>query len=343
MSGGVDSSVAAALLKDQGEEVFGIMLRLWSAGPEHLNRCCTPDDVARARQVAGQLDIPFYVLDVKEAFKSKVVDMFIDGYAKGITPNPCISCNRNIRFRYLLDHALALGATHLATGHYARLRQVDGQIQLLRGLDPQKDQSYVLSVLDQDQFQHALFPLGELNKAQVRQIASGLKLSSAHRPESQDLCFLGDQDYRAFLETNNAVGLPGRIVDLAGRELGQHAGLARYTIGQRKGLGISAPAPLYVIEKAVAENTLVVGSREQLGRTDFRISQINWVSGNPPGTDQPLQVQVRYRAKRVACRIQSQGAQFEVTLEQPLPDITPGQQAVFYSEELCLGGGRIDP
>jgi tRNA-specific 2-thiouridylase len=342
MSGGVDSSVAATLLKDEGEDVFGIMLRLWSAGPEHLNRCCTPDDVARARQVAGQLDIPFYVLDVKEEFKSNVVDPFISGYAKGLTPNPCISCNRNIRFGFLLDHALALGATHLATGHYARLRQADGQIQLLRGVDSQKDQSYVLSVLDQAQLPHARFPLGDLNKAEVRQIAGRLRLPSAHRPDSQDLCFLGDQDYRAFLDANDAIGPPGKITDVAGRDLGQHAGLARYTIGQRKGLGISAPAPLYVIEKIAAGNTLVVGTREELGRMDFRISEINWISGNRPTANHPLHVQVRYKAMQVGCRIRSEADHIQVFLDQPLPDITPGQQAVFYAGELCLGGGRID-
>ena len=342
MSGGVDSSVAAARLQDQGEDVFGIMLRLWSAGPEHLNRCCTPDDVARARQVAGQLGIPFYVLDVKDAFKSSVVDPFIHGYAKGITPNPCISCNRNIRFGFLLDHALALGATHLATGHYARLRQVNGQMRLLRGIDAQKDQSYVLSVLDQRQLQHARFPLGDLNKAEVRQFAHRLALPSAHRPDSQDLCFLGDQDYRAFLAANDAIGPPGKIMDTAGHDLGQHDGLARYTIGQRKGLGISAPAPLYVIEKVAATNTLVVGPREQLGRLDFRITHVNWISGEPPAAAQPLQVQVRYKAKQVGCRIRSEAEHTKVFLDQPLPDITPGQQAVFYAGEQCLGGGRID-
>jgi len=344
MSGGVDSSVTAALLSEQGEDVFGLMLRLWSAGPAHLNRCCTPADVARAREIASQFGIPFFVLDAKEQFKNVVVDPFIIGYAQGFTPNPCISCNRSIRFGFLLEHALAMGATHLATGHYARLRSLDTQVQLLRGVDPMKDQSYVLSVLNQQQLQHALFPLGELTKSEVREIAARNQLSSADRPDSQDLCFLGEQDYRSFLVGHGAGGLQeGRITDPDGHDLGQHAGLARYTIGQRKGIGISGSEPLYVLEKRTSMNTLVVGTREQLGRSDFSLVNLNWVQGYPPAPHQPLHVQVRYKAREIACNLSAgDGSRTTVHLQQPLPDITPGQQAVFYSNEQCLGGGMIE-
>lgn len=344
MSGGVDSSVAAALLVEQGEDAFGIMLRLWSAGADHQNRCCTPADVARAREIAGQLGLPFYTLDVKDQFKSSVVNPFIRGYAQGLTPNPCVSCNRSIRFGFLLDRALAMGATHLATGHYARINNADNHVQLLRGVDRTKDQSYVLSVLTQRQLQHALFPLGELTKLKVREIAVRHQLASAERPDSQDLCFLGQQDYRTFLVDQGSGGLlAGSITDQEGHELGQHAGLARYTIGQRKGIGISGPQPLYVLEKRMTSNTLVVGTRDELGRTDFSVANVNWLLGHPPAPHQTLRVQVRYRAPEAACRLSLRDAETVVHLQRPLPDITPGQQAVFYSGDYCLGGGMIEP
>jgi tRNA-specific 2-thiouridylase len=344
MSGGVDSSVAAALLARSGEAAFGVMLRLWSAGPAHSNRCCTPADVERARKVAAQLELPFYVLDVKAQFKDVVVDPFIDGYANGVTPNPCIACNRSIRWRLLLDHALALGASQLATGHYARVQHLDGSTRLLRGADHSKDQSYVLSILNQEQLMHAVFPLGELTKTDVRRIAGELGLLTADRPESQDLCFLGEQDYRTFLEEQGAGGLtPGPILNTEGQTLGSHQGLARYTIGQRKGIGISSSEPLYVIEKSLADNALVVGIRDQLGSAEFTITNTNWISGTIPKSHD-LVVRVRYRACEVPAELKRlPGERVHVKLGQTLPDITPGQQAVFYSGELCLGGGMILP
>lgn len=344
MSGGVDSSVAAALLARKNDAAFGVMLRLWSAGSSHSNRCCTPSDVARARKVANQLGLPFYVLDVKTAFKEAVVDPFIDGYAKGLTPNPCMACNRSIRWRLLLDHVLALGATHLATGHYARIEGSDGAMSLLRGVDRTKDQSYVLSVLNQEQLGRAMFPLGELTKAEVRSMASKLDLPTADRPESQDLCFLGEQDYRTFLEEQGAGGLtPGPILDTEGNPLGAHQGLARFTIGQRKGIGVSSSNPLYVIEKHPDENTLVVGVRDNLGRAEFTITKANWISGKLP-QNKNLAVRVRYKAREVPAEVEPRAeGKTQVKLGQPLPDITPGQQAVFYSGELCLGGGMILP
>jgi len=237
MSGGVDSSVAAALLKDAGYEVIGMMLRLWSEpGKAGSNRCCTPDAMALARRVAAQLDIPFYAVDAQETFRAIVVDYFISGYAQGITPNPCLMCNRHIRWEFLLQRAQALGAEYLATGHYARLRRgADGRYQLLRGVDPAKDQSYVLHVLDQQQLAHTLLPLGAYTKTQVRQLAADFNLPVAGRADSQDLCFLAGEDYRAFLARNTPeISQPGPIIDHQGRMRGEHRGLAHYTIGQRR-------------------------------------------------------------------------------------------------------------
>ena len=248
MSGGVDSSVAAALLKQQGYDVTGMMLRLWSEpGKEESNRCCTPDAMAQARRVAGLLDIPFYVIDAKDVFKETVVQYFLDGYARGETPNPCLLCNRQIRWTFLLNHALALGADFMATGHYVRLQESDGRFQLLRAVDHSKDQSYVLHVLKQEQLAHALFPVGEFPKPEIRRIAADFGLPTASRADSQDLCFLAGEDYRNFLQRNAAEMLkPGAIVTAQGQVIGQHNGLANYTIGQRKGLGVASPVPLYV-------------------------------------------------------------------------------------------------
>lgn len=347
MSGGVDSSVAAALLVEQGEDVFGVMLRLWSAGEEGgaANRCCSPQDVADARRVAQQLGIPFYVLDARETFKRFVVDFFLDGYAKGVTPNPCLECNRHIRWGFLLDHAVALGATHLATGHYARAVERDGCWLLHRAVDRDKDQSYVLSVLGQGQLARALFPIGDYTKDEVRAHARRLGLPVADRRESQDLCFLGDADYRAFVRAYAASPpTDGPIVDRLGRILGRHHGLADYTIGQRRGLGISAPQPLYVVDKQAANNTLVVGPREALGRRTFFVRNANWVAGTPPASPFEASVRVRYKAKEVRASVQAlRSDQVRVDMAESVPDVTPGQAAVFYDGPVCLGGGIILP
>ena len=342
MSGGVDSSVAASLLVDQGADVFGVMMRLW-VEDGRVNRCCSPEDVAGARLVASKLGIPFYVIDMKTAFREHVVAFFLSGYALGTTPNPCMECNRFIRWTKLLADAVALGAQYLATGHYARVEQRDGRYSLLRGVDPQKDQSYVLSVLGQDQLAHAVFPLGELTKAEVRDYARRRGLAVAERPESQDLCFLAGQDYRAFLRRNGGDGfLPGPVLDTAGNAIGRHQGLPGYTIGQRRGIGVSANQALYVIAKDVAANALIVGPRQSLGRTTFRTLAANWVSADPPEDGRQAEVQVRYRASRVPCEITLlPDGTVDVRLEHPLPDVTPGQSAVFYRGEVCLGGAVI--
>jgi tRNA-uridine 2-sulfurtransferase len=345
MSGGVDSSVAAALLKEQGHEVIGMMLRLWSEpGSEAYNRCCTPDDMALARRIAAQIDIPFYAIDAKDVFRDTVVNYFVSGYTHGITPNPCLICNRRIRWEFLLNRTLALGANYLATGHYARLRSTaTGQIELLRGVDPNKDQSYVLHVLNQDQLAHAMFPLGEYNKPQIRALAREFNLPVADRSDSQDLCFLGNGDYRDFLLRNAPeVASSGPIVTREGEQLGEHQGLAFYTIGQRKGLGIAAAHPLYVLEKKGESNTLVVGPKEQLGKDELVTGQVNWISGQSPQNPIRALIKIRYKAREVAGLITSlEDGSAHIKFEQPLRDITPGQAAVFFDGEVCLGGGII--
>jgi tRNA-uridine 2-sulfurtransferase len=345
MSGGVDSSVAAALLKQQGYDVTGMMLRLWSEpGKEESNRCCTPDAMAQARRVAAKLDIPFYVIDAKDVFKETVVQYFLDGYARGETPNPCLLCNRQIRWTFLLDHALALGADYMATGHYARIQDVeDGTRRLLRAVDPSKDQSYVLHVLTQAKLQRAMFPVGEYPKAQIRAIAESFGLSTASRPDSQDLCFLAGDDYRNFLQRNASEMLkPGEIVTTEGVSLGQHNGLANYTIGQRKGLHIASPVPLYVITKQASQNTLVVGTLEELGFSELTARDVIWSSGEAQPGAFRAQVKIRYTAKAVEALVNPlEGSRVAVMFDAPVLAVTAGQAAVFYQEDEVIGGGII--
>jgi tRNA-uridine 2-sulfurtransferase len=347
MSGGVDSSVAAALLVKQGYDVIGMMMRLWSEpGKQADNRCCTPDAMASARRVAARLGIPFYAIDAQEIFFSKVVSYFIEGYIQGNTPNPCLVCNRHIRWEFLLNHARALGADAMATGHYARLRKDSlGRIQLMRAVDLAKDQSYVLHVLGQEQLTRALFPLGEYTKPQVRQLAREFNIASAERADSQDLCFLGDGDYRDFItrHTTEKVVRPGPIADWEGKIIGQHQGLAFYTIGQRKGLGIASSQPLYVLEKDLRQNVLVVGGKDELGQSELIAEGVNWVSGERPPSEIRAQVKIRYKSREVwADVIPMENNHVHVRFDEPVQDITPGQAAVFYQDEVCLGGGVIE-
>jgi len=344
MSGGVDSSVAAALLKQQGYDVTGMMLRLWSEpGKQESNRCCTPDSMAQARRVAGILDIPFYVVDAKDVFKETVVQYFLDGYARGETPNPCLMCNRKIRWRFLLDHALALGAEFMATGHYARIKAEGGRMNLFRAVDHAKDQSYVLHVLTQEQLKSALFPVGEYPKPEIRRLAAEFGLPIASRADSQDLCFLAGEDYRNFLQRHAPEILkPGEIVTTDGKVVGKHNGLANYTIGQRKGLGVFSPDPLYVITKQVLSNTLVVGTTDELGFTELTVHDVNWISGEAPKEPFRAMVKIRYSAKEVEAWVSPmQQNQVTVRFDHPVRDVTAGQAAVFYQDELMLGGGII--
>lgn len=346
MSGGVDSSVAAAILKQQGYEVVGMMLRLWSEpGKEDSNRCCTPDAMALARRVAAKLDIPFYVIDAKQIFKETVVQYFIDGYARGETPNPCLVCNRQIRWRYLLDHALALGANYMATGHYARLTDYEkGVKRLLRAVDKTKDQSYILHVLDQGQLNKALFPIGDYPKPEIRRMAESFGLPTASRKDSQDLCFLAGDDYRNFLKRNrDELFAQGEIVSTGGEVVGKHKGLANYTIGQRKGLDVTSSEALYVIRKDMARNTLIVGEQDQLGSRELTANDVNWVSGEAIKEPFRAEVKTRYTAKESPALVTpvNNGRGVKVHFDSPQRDITAGQAAVFYQGDVVIGGGII--
>ena len=345
MSGGVDSSVTAALLKRQGFSVTGIMMKLWSMpGSDAANRCCTPDSLMIARQVADLLAIPFITIDAQEIFRDTVVEDFIHGYLDGSTPNPCILCNRAIRWGYLLDYVIANGADYLATGHYARLHKDEhGRIQLMRALDESKDQSYVLHQLTQDQLTKTLFPLGEYKKTEVRQLANEFGLSIADQDDSQDLCFIGDYNYRDFLIQYAPRSIqPGPIVTTSKEIIGEHQGLAFYTIGQRKGIGISSPYPLYVIQKDMTENSLIVGSKDELGRNESETEKFNWISGQASEKPFEAQVKIRYKSELSSAIVEPiSGNRVKIHFEKALRDITPGQSAVIYDGDICLGGGKI--
>ena len=364
MSGGVDSSVAAALLKEQGYDVVGIMLRLWSEpaaddddndAAERVveNKCCSLESMSDARRVAAQLDIPFYVVNVEQPFQQTIVDYFYDEYVAGRTPNPCLRCNRYIRFTLLLERALALGAEYLATGHYVRVDDdpATGLRRLRTGASEEKDQSYVLHVLAQDQLRHALFPLGEYTKPQVRAMAAERGLPVASKAESQEICFVAANDYRGFVRryadaTGRAAPRPGPIVDTSGKRIGEHQGLAYYTIGQRKGLGVAAREPLHVLRLDAAGNALVVGPAAALERDSFSVKQTTFTSGIVPAEPIDVRVKVRYKAAPVSATVMPlPGARAEVRLAQPQRAITPGQAAVFYGGErweTVLGGGLIE-
>jgi tRNA-uridine 2-sulfurtransferase len=344
MSGGVDSSVSALLLVKAGYDVTGMMLRLWTEkGKEDLNSCCTPDSVAAARRVAAIIGIPFYVIDVRDLFHSEIVEYFVQGYASGETPNPCIRCNQVIRWGALLEEAGNIGMDFLATGHYARLEEgTDGSVSLKKGLDEGKDQSYVLSGIPQEKLKKTLLPIGGMQKSTVREIARTNKLPSAEKHDSQDLCFLAGEDYREFLKRNSPEILnPGQIVNKQGEVLGQHNGLANYTIGQRKGLG-AIQEPYYVISKHPKTNKLLVGRIEELGFDHCEVENINWISRPPSKFPLLVDVKIRYKAVPVPAEISpGESGTLWVKFDKKLRDITPGQQAVFYFEDVCLGGSKI--
>jgi tRNA-uridine 2-sulfurtransferase len=346
MSGGVDSSLAAAMLKQEGYEVIGLMLRLWADEEGAANRCCTPASISDAGQVANFLDIPFYVRDYKKVFKETVVQYFIRSYLNGTTPNPCLVCNREIRFSRLLNEAISLGAEYLATGHYARLRQADdSRWELLKGRDPQKDQSYVLHVLNQAQLSHVLFPLGDMLKTEVRRQAKNSGLPVFARPDSQDLCFIIEGDYRLFLQKNAPAEtiLPGPILRKDGSEIGRHNGLLNYTIGQRKGLGLYHPEPLYVMDIDTHRNALVVGTLPEMGRDELTAGEAHFISGIEPPGPMPVTAKIRYKAQeKKALLTPLPDCRFHIKFEEDLRDITPGQAVVLYQNEVTLGGGIIE-
>ena len=340
MSGGVDSSVAAALLVEKGLDVTGVMLHLWA---EEENRCCAPQAVRDARAVAQQLGIDFFQVDYQAEFKSCVVDYFVAEYSRGRTPNPCLACNRQIRFGRLLSHVRAMGASSMATGHYARIGRIDGACRLRKGADPEKDQSYVLYMLGQEELQSLLFPVGSYTKEQVREMARQRGLPIADKDESMEICFVTDDDYRRFLREHAPESMePGPILDTSGREIGRHKGLPSYTVGQRRGLGIAAREALYVLRLDVARNALIAGTARELGRRALVADRVAYVSGEPPDDPVRVQAKIRYRALLADATwtpLEEQRARVE--FDEPLRDITPGQAVVAYQGDLVLGGGII--
>jgi tRNA-specific 2-thiouridylase len=351
MSGGVDSSVAAALLREEGLDVVGVTLNLFAlpkavCALDELRSCCGAGARRDAGAVAAVLGIPYYVADFRRTFERAVVEDFIAEYRRGRTPNPCLRCNRFVKFGPLLRRAARLGADRVATGHYARLEtdRASGRRLLRKGLDPDKDQSYFLYPLSQDELTRTLFPIGHLRKADVRALAERFGLPVARKPESQEICFVPDDDYARFLRGRIPEAfIPGPIVDRAGRTIGRHSGILNFTIGQRKGMGIAAPRPLYVIAIEPATNTIVAGPNEELFRARLRVSDVNWVAAG--GLSGPLRaaVKVRYRHAEARARLYpDEHGGVIVEFEKPQRAVTPGQAAVFYDGDIVLGGGTIE-
>jgi tRNA-specific 2-thiouridylase len=349
MSGGVDSSVAAALLAGErtGEEVIGVRMRTHGEMPEGLElsrSCCSPDAADDARRVAQLLEIPFFILNVEREFGARVIDTFVDSYLEGSTPNPCQACNQYIKFDELLRRGLAAyGADAVATGHYARVERRGGRWRLLRAADADKDQTYFLWVLDQDQLARTRFPLGELTKPEVRRIAAELALPTADKPESQEICFVPLGDYRALLEERRGyAGEPGPIVDADGTRVGTHTGYAHYTVGQRHGLGVALGEAVYVREVQPATNSVVIGRRDEVARRTFTVDGARFTAGEPPAERFDASVRIRHRAPDVGAEVTMVGAgRFVVETAEPVWAPAPGQAAVLYDGDECLGGGRI--
>src|SRR4051794_4785174 len=352
MSGGVDSSVAAALLVQQGHRVIGGTMKPFRyqeaeaelAGP--TRSCCGLDGIMDARAVADRLGIPHYVFDVEREFTRDVIDDFVQEYAAGRTPNPCVRCNGNTKFRDLLRRGRMLGCDAIATGHYARMgMDAAGRPLLLRGVDANKDQSYFLWALPPEILPQLMFPLGELTKPEVRDIARGLGLVTAEKPESMEICFVPDGDYPRFLEKRLGAGhaalAPGALVTPDGETVGEHDGYARFTVGQRRGLGGGRPLPLYVIGTRPERREVVVGTMDELHRPDAMIAELNWLAA-PPSAGDAVQVQIRHRAKAVDATVASIGGE-AITLHFATPQraVSPGQSAVMFNGNVVLGGGRI--
>jgi tRNA-specific 2-thiouridylase len=346
MSGGVDSSVAAALLAEQGQDVIGLSMQLYDQrGTETFGSCCTLDDLYDARRVADTIGIPHYILNFERQFQDTVISNFVGEYAAGRTPLPCAHCNSDLKFATLLDRARGLGAEQVATGHYARVsRADDGRWQLRRSVDPDKDQSYFLFSLTQDQLARAAFPVGDLTKSEVRAQARRLGLKVADKPDSQEICFVPDGDYASFVARKEpAVARTGSIVDPTGQVLARHEGVHRFTVGQRKGLGVSGPVPLYVLKIEAESGRVTVGPRAALDQTTLTASGVNWVSTNAPSDWLKVSAQIRHRHRPGPGRVRALDAgRAEFVFDAPQSAITPGQAVVFYDGDLVVGGGWID-
>lgn len=347
MSGGVDSSAAAAVLMKE-YDVAGVTMKLFTNDDIKLDEkktCCSLDDVEDARYAAYKLGIEHYVFQFGDKFKECVIDKFNNAYINGLTPNPCIECNRHIKFEALMHRAEVLGYDCIATGHYVRRRfdEVSGRYQLLKGLDPSKDQSYVLYGMTQEQLGRTLFPIGELTKAQTRVLAAEHGLMNANKPDSQDICFIPDGDYAKFIESYTGIKFPkGNFIDKNGRILGTHSGIIRYTIGQRKGLGIALGAPAYVLSKNIGDNTVTLGTNEELFSDTVIAEETNWVSVARPNESIRVEAKVRYNMKaQPAVLYPLEDGKIKVVFDMPQRAVTPGQALVCYSGELLLCGGTI--
>ena len=346
MSGGVDSSVAALLTRDAGYACLGCTMRLYNndeAGVARERGCCSLSDVEDARAVAYRLGMPYYVFNFCADFRAAVLQDFVGCYTAGRTPNPCIECNRAMKFSRLLDRAKALGCDVLVTGHYARIEQENGRCLLKKALDPAKDQSYVLYMLGQDQLAHIRFPLGALSKAEVRALAEANGFGNAAKPDSQDLCFVPDGDYPAAIRRlTGREPVPGDFVDEAGHVLGRHKGIEYYTVGQHKGLGLVTETPLYVLAIDAKTNTVTLGPNAALFKTTAQVQNINWVAGPAPAGPVRCAAKVRYRQTEQPATVAPTGPDTAVlTFDAPQRAITPGQAAVFYDGDTVLGGGVI--
>ena len=344
MSGGVDSSVAAAILKEQGYEVIGIMLKLWAEESSSKNKCCTPQAMNDAQEIAELLDIRFYTLDFKNIFYNKIVSHFINIASQGKTPNPCLFCNKIVRFSHLLDKALRLNANWLATGHYAQVKQnSNNSFTLHQAVDLNKDQSYMLSHLNQYQLSHALFPIGSFTKKTVRELASEFKFPIHKKADSQDLCFLGHDGNAGFLSRHgNRYKKAGAIVNKKGEILGQHKGLIHYTIGQRRKLNISWKKPLYVIKKDLQNNFLVVGTNDERGKKELIAGQVSFISGTAPKEQLLVETKIRYKGQKKLSKLMPlNNGYYKIEFEDFISDITAGQGAVFYNKDQVIGGGII--
>lgn len=344
ISGGVDSSAAALLLKESGYEVIGLHMRLWNdkkdkSGAQHYPSKLKVD-FDRAERVCDKLDIPFHAIDLKNEFKTHVIDYFCNEYAQGKTPNPCIACNKYIKFGLLLNRALSLGSDYLATGHYAKVECCEGMYHLLKGKDSAKDQSYMLYALDQAQLSSLVFPLGDYLKKEVRKLARQNCLPAAEEPGSQDICFI-DGEYADFLAQNVDVA-SGEIVDKRGEILGRHKGVAFYTVGQRHGLGFYDGQRMYVIKIEPEKNRIVVGTEEDLYSKELIAKKVNWVSGKPPSNPMDVAVKIRYKSPEVLATLYPDLSSAKVQFHRPQRAITPGQSVVFYQNDEVIGGGIIE-
>ena len=346
MSGGVDSSVAAKLLCDAGNLCIGCTMKLYDnadAGIDRAHTCCSLDDVEDARSVAHRLGMDYFVFNFSDDFREKVIDKFVASYLSGRTPNPCIDCNRYMKFDKLFDRADVLGCDKIATGHYARIDFADGRYRLKKALDETKDQSYVLYAMTQKQLSRTLFPLGDLAKSETRRIADAAGFVNADKPDSQDICFVPDGDYAKIIELHmGRPAAPGNFIDPTGKVLGKHAGIIRYTVGQHRGLGIDTPGKRYVCAVNAADNTVTLGEAGDLMRREAVVNDFNWIAGEAPASPIRCKAKLRYRqVEQPAVVTPRAGGSVQILFDEPQRAVTPGQAAVLYDGEVVLGGGTV--